>query len=417
MSKLKALLLTQGMHGMVSQVEGLAKALNLNYKHQEIKLKKFWNFIPPFLTPISMSILESQFIFDSKVIISCGRKSVIPSLALKKKYKEKIFTIHIQDPKVSLDKFDLIICPEHDNITGNNVIKTTGAIHYLSEKEISKENNYLKIDKENKKIIAFIIGGPNKYYTFSEKEIDFLFNKIKSIFTRDKYKLVVIPSYRTPSDIIKKAFNSFGHDHMVIKDVDKKAYLSALSISDYIVVTCDSTSMISEAAITGKPIYVAQMNSSKNNLRFQKFFSQFKQLNIIKDLTDKIDLWSYSKLDEVNRISPLINEKIKKMELFKSLESRTKSFNDPFKHFEINQPLTKEAIEEISNADIVDPKKENLNYDGTRALDGGDGAFRSGIKDGGKAKKIRCYVTKENANQFPHLKNFIEELRSPKVYK
>ena len=94
--------------------------------------------------------------------------------------------------------------------------------------------------------------------------------------------------------------------------VDKKAYLSALSIADYIVVTCDSTSMISEAAITGKPIYVAQMNSSKNNLRFQKFFSQFKQLNIIKDLTYKIDLWSYSKLDEVNRISPLINEKIKK---------------------------------------------------------------------------------------------------------
>ena len=312
MSKLKALLLTQGMHGMISQVEGLAKALNLNYKHQEIKLKKFWNFIPPFLTPISMSVLENQFIFDSKVIISCGRKSVIPSLALKKKYKEKIFTIHIQNPKVSLDKFDLIVCPEHDNITGNNVIKTTGAIHYLSEKEISKENNYLKIDKENKKIIAFIIGGPNKYYAYSEKEIDFLFNKIKSIFTMDKYKLVVIPSYRTPSDIIKKAFNSFGHDHMVVKDVDKNAYLSALSISDYIVVTCDSTSMISEAAITGKPIYVAQMNSSKNNLRFQKFFSQFKQLNIIKDLTDKIDLWSYSKLDEVNRISPLINEKIKK---------------------------------------------------------------------------------------------------------
>jgi len=312
MSKLKALLLTQGMHGMVSQAEGLAKALNLNYKHQEIKLKKFWNFIPPSLTPISMNVLETKLIFDSKVVISCGRKSVIPSLALKKKYKEKVFTIHIQDPKVSIEKFDLIICPEHDNLTGKNVIETTGAIHYISEKEISKEENYLQIDKENKKVIAFILGGPNKYYTFSDKEIDFLFNKIKTIFTRDKYKLVIIPSYRTPSDIIKKAFNSFGHDHMVIKELDKKAYLSALGISDYIVVTCDSTSMISEAAITGKPIYVAQMNPKKNNLRFQKFFSQFKQLNIIKDLTDKIDLWSYNKLDEVNRISPLINEKIKK---------------------------------------------------------------------------------------------------------
>jgi len=75
------------------------------------------------------------------------------------------------------------------------------------------------------------------------------------------------------------------------------------------------------------------------------------------------------------------------MELFKSLENRTKSFNDPFKHFELNEPLTNNAIEEISNAEVLDPKKENLIYDGTRALDGGDGAFRSGIKDGGKAKK------------------------------
>ena len=105
------------------------------------------------------------------------------------------------------------------------------------------------------------------------------------------------------------------------------------------------------------------------------------------------------------------------MELFKSLENKTKSYHDPFKHFEINQPLTDSAIKEISDAEVIDPKKENLNYDGTRALDGGEGAYRSGIKDGGKAKKIRCYVTKENSNQFPHLTNFIEELRSEKVHK
>ena len=79
-----------------------------------------------------MTFLETKFIFDSKVIISCGRKSVIPSIALKKKYKDKIFTIHIQDPKVSTDKFDLIVCPEHDNLDGDNVIKTTGSIHYLN---------------------------------------------------------------------------------------------------------------------------------------------------------------------------------------------------------------------------------------------------------------------------------------------
>ena len=52
------------------------------------------------------------------------------------------------------------------------------------------------------------------------------------------------------------------------------------------------------------------------------------------------------------------------MELFKSLETRTKLFKDPFKHFEINQPLTQKAINEICNAEIADPRKQNLNYDG-----------------------------------------------------
>ena len=36
------------------------------------------------------------------------------------------------DPKVNLNNFDCIICPEHDNLEGENVIKTKGAIHYLT---------------------------------------------------------------------------------------------------------------------------------------------------------------------------------------------------------------------------------------------------------------------------------------------
>ena len=105
------------------------------------------------------------------------------------------------------------------------------------------------------------------------------------------------------------------------------------------------------------------------------------------------------------------------MELYKSLTNKTKLYDAPFKHFELNEPLTNQAIKEICETNVLDPKKENLNYDGTRALDGGEGAFRSGIKNGGKAKKIRCYVTKENSNQFPQLTKFIEELRSKEVCK
>ena len=143
MLELKAILLTQGMHGMVSQVEGLTKTLGLTYKHQTIKLKPFWNLIPPKLSPISENLVKEKFVCDSRVIISCGRKSVIPSIALKKRLGQKIFTIHIQNPKVSFKHFDLIISPEHDNIKGDNVITTTGAIHYLTKKEINENSNYL----------------------------------------------------------------------------------------------------------------------------------------------------------------------------------------------------------------------------------------------------------------------------------
>jgi mitochondrial fission protein ELM1 len=241
MLELKAILLTQGMHGMVSQVEGLAKALNLTYKHQTIKLKPFWNFIPPKISPISENLVKNKFVCDSKIIISCGRKSVIPSIALKKRLGKEIFTIHIQNPKVSYKHFDLIVSPEHDNIKGDNVIATTGAIHYLTRKEIKENSNYLGLKEKKKKLVAFIIGGPNKYYAYTEQVIHQTFNKVKTLFTPDKYKIIVIPSYRTPKEVIKKAYDTFNFNHHVVKEVDKKAYLSALAISDHIVVTCDST--------------------------------------------------------------------------------------------------------------------------------------------------------------------------------
>ncbi|OUW74131.1 MAG: hypothetical protein CBD76_01385 [Pelagibacteraceae bacterium TMED216] len=104
------------------------------------------------------------------------------------------------------------------------------------------------------------------------------------------------------------------------------------------------------------------------------------------------------------------------MLLIKSLKDKSKLYNHPFPHWEINDPLTNESIEEICNAEIANPVKDNLEYDGTRAIDGGDGKFRIGISDGGKAKKYRCFVTKENIKNFPNLKKFIDELRSKEVH-
>ena len=99
-----------------------------------------------------------------------------------------------------------------------------------------------------------------------------------------------------------------------------------------------------------------------------------------------------------------------------SILNKSKKSEIPFEHWEYNDPLTEDAIQEIINADIADVNEHNLNYDGTRAIDGGAPEFRKGIASGGKAIKFRCFVTKENAKNFPNLVKFIKELQSKKTY-
>ena len=312
MTKLKGLLLTEGMHGMISQVEGLAKALDLDFIHEKIELNNFWKLFPPKITPVQDFVFKNKINNQFDIVISCGRKSVVPSIYLKQKYKNKIINIHIQEPKVSLKNFDFIVAPEHDALMGTNVLTSKGAIHYLTNIEIDKSESYLRGKTDSKKnIVSLIVGGPTKHYNYESKIVDEIFKKIENNFINNNYQLIVIPSMRTPQRIIDKAKNFFGNKQIIIPNVDKKAYLSALKISDYIIVTCDSTSMISEAAITGKPIYVAQMPATKNNERFKSFFNLFVSLNIIKELGGPVENWTYSKLNETSKIADQIAEKIK----------------------------------------------------------------------------------------------------------
>ena len=312
MAKLKGILLTEGMHGMISQVEGLAKALEIDFTHHKVETNLFWKLIPPNLSPVSQSVFKKINHDDFDVIISCGRKSVIPSIYLKKTVNKKVFNIHIQDPKVNLNHFDFIVAPEHDAIQGQNVISTKGAIHYLTESEINENKDYLQsfIKKDERKVWSLILGGPTKYYDYSTKNMKHIFTMLDKLLKKYNFQLVVIPSMRTPINTINYAKEFFGDNHTVIMDVDKKAYLSALAIAENIIVTCDSSSMISEAALTRKPIYIANISPKKNDKRFQRFRNLFRELNITRNLGEEIKDWNYQKLDETNRVANIIKQKI-----------------------------------------------------------------------------------------------------------
>jgi len=311
MTKLKALLLTEGLHGMISQTEGLAKALNFDYIHEKIELNSFWKLIPTSFTPAKKFVFKNQVEQDFDVIISCGRKSIIPSIFLKKNSKKKIINIHIQNPKISLKHFDFVVCPEHDNLEGPNVLTTKGAIHYLTLEEINNSKDYLLNKLEgDKDVITLILGGPNKYYNYSDENMISIFSIINRMLKEHNLQLVVIPSNRTPKKAIELSKEYFTDNRTVIDVVDKSAYLSSLAISKYLVVTCDSTSMISEAALTGKPVYVAMIPALRNDKRFQRFRGLFEKLNIIKILENNLETWNYEKLNEADRIALEIKRKI-----------------------------------------------------------------------------------------------------------
>ena len=104
------------------------------------------------------------------------------------------------------------------------------------------------------------------------------------------------------------------------------------------------------------------------------------------------------------------------MTFLNSILNKSKKSDTPFEHWEYNDALSDGAIQEIITADIPNVINYNLTYDGTRAIDGGTPEFREGIASGGKAIKFRCFVTKENAKNFPNLVKFIKELQSKETY-
>jgi mitochondrial fission protein ELM1 len=309
----KALLLTEGAHGMVSQVEGLAKALKLDFNHCFVNLKKPWRYFPINLVPVSKSVIDGKIPdqIENQVLISCGKNSIISSLFLKRNNKN-LFNIHIQNPKVNFSNFDLIVAPEHDQIKGSNVLSTFGALHYITKQEIDNSGNFFSKYNlsEKDKIVSLILGGPNRYYDFNEIDLGNIFLSIKDNFLDKGFKLILVRSRRTPDNIIDFAKKFFLNSAVIIDFVSKDFYLSALKLSKTIIVTCDSTSMISECATTQKPIFVAKMKAKRRNNRFEYFLNSFREKGIIKFLGENIDNWSYPELDETKRIARIIKERL-----------------------------------------------------------------------------------------------------------
>ena len=312
-SKKNILTLTDGSEGMISQVIGLAQEFSNNITSIQTKLLFPWSKLQPGILPIFSWIFLNNINLIQKpdIIVSCGRKSVYLSIFLKKKYKDLV-NIHIQNPKIKFDNFNYIIAPEHDGIKGNNIINSIGALNKFNKSTINNlSDKEFKIPKNN--LVSVIVGGKNNHYEFSAKETEDLIDNITNIKQKNPdYNILIITSRRTNEKIKKLLDNKLNKIALIWKENEKNPYVFSLKNSDFFIVTSDSTSMISECASTGKPIFVFHLPFKRQSKRIEKFHNTFEEKKITKklDFQNKLISWSYNSLNESKRISSILKKRI-----------------------------------------------------------------------------------------------------------
>ena len=258
---LRAWCLTDGSAGMISQVKGLAGALNLNFEQKTIDLKFPWNKLPVGIFPPSKIIFNNyrQISLESNIppdiIISCGKRSIYASLHLKKSLKNKVFSIHIQNPKINPAHFDLVVAPAHDDLKGKNVLQTDLALNHINNRLLSKEAELYtaQFSKIEKPICAIFLGGQNRNYRFDISVIKVLADQVDKIIKNNDIQLYILFSRRTDEFIIEYLKERF-LDQNIIWNGEGNPYLALMKFSKYLICTSDSVSIISESISSTKPL-------------------------------------------------------------------------------------------------------------------------------------------------------------------
>ncbi len=302
--KLKIWAVTDGSQGMISQVLGLSKQISSNIKEIHTDVIFPWSKLQPGLLPTYKWIFKNNFPNDEdpNILISCGRKSVYFSLYCKNKF-QKLLNIHIQNPKISAKNFDFIISPNHDKFYAKNVINSVGALHKFNKFDSTR----------NPKLLTCIVGGDNRHYYFDKDQAINLCKKLIEIKKhRSDIEIKVISSRRTSDSVKGIISNKLKSIASIWTGQGENPYENSLKKSSFFIVTSDSTSMISEAAISGKPIYVYHLPFKRFSKRISNFHDEFNKLAITRDIKNitHLENWEYVLLNESERIANIIKKKI-----------------------------------------------------------------------------------------------------------
>lgn len=320
--KLKLWGVTDGKVGMDNQCLGLAESLGVEIDMMPIQNLKFpYNKLTPFVRPrrrmgrFMDNVVSDAPIFNPSrwpdVIFTCGRQSIYPAMAIKAFNDGNSFLMKLQSPQIKTSHFDMVIVPEHDALRGENVKTLFGAPHRVTKARIEKDAQRFAshLDEMPDFNIAVMIGGPNDVFGFTKSDVVHLAESLKSVAMRYKAGLLITCSRRTPRytlDILEKTLGDT--PRIVWKGEGENPYFAYLGLADAVIVTGDSVSMVSEATIAEKPVYIFQLQGGSH--KFNRFYDEVVGRGSARIFMGDIDEWEVEAFNETLRGAHLIQEQM-----------------------------------------------------------------------------------------------------------
>jgi mitochondrial fission protein ELM1 len=302
---------TEGAAGMENQALGLAERLALPVAVQRVGLAAPWRWFAPRLpvSPFGHERAGSSHLAPPwpRLVIGCGRQSIPFVLAIKRASGGRTIAVQTQHPRIDPLKFDLVIPPEHDGLTGPNVFPILGSpnritLARLAESRAKFESLFAPIRAPR---LTVLIGGHSSAYRFGADDVDSLIAALKGL--PQDFGLIVLPSRRTGADKSARIAAALeGTGAYVWRDEGENPYQGALAWADSFLVTADSVNMACEAAATGKPVHIFPLQGG--SAKFRKFHDSLEKRGIARPFTGRIEQWRYTPLDETGRAAMRVQE-------------------------------------------------------------------------------------------------------------
>ena len=226
------------------------------------------------LTADTYSALTTLHIAD--ITLSTGSSVAAVNLLLGQIHSAKTVTCRRPSP-LGTRCFDLAILPMfswHGKKEKNNVCKTVGVPNPISPDALNAEQKQLveELNLPDCQRIGILLGGTDRHETITTADAEELHKICETINTELDAQILVTTSRRTPTEVVEHLSATLKHADwcpLFIEPNTESAltnpYQAILALSDLLIVTADSFSMVCEAASSGRPVIVLTLSKAQTN--------------------------------------------------------------------------------------------------------------------------------------------------------